>query len=312
MVALGGALTLADVVAVARGAAVEFPDQARDRVVAARDVIERVVASGETVYGVTTGFGSLADVRIEPSQAAALQLAIVRSHATAVGRPLSREEARAMLRHLALSPWSRWLDACAGGAYLSERAMAQGLPPARVSCDESLPFLRSSDRLDRACMASAEALYFPDQSFDAAACLAALHHAEDPRSVCRELSRVTRPGGRAALGDVALGSPAARFLNGFVDRHTENGHRGRFYSLEALADFFAAAGGREIEYQRAEIAWRFASAKDAILFCRDLFGLEPATSDAEVREALFELGAEPEGEGFRIPWSMHYVSATRE
>ena len=97
MVALGGALTLADVVAVARGAPVELPASARDRVVAARDVIERVVASGETVYGVTTGFGSLADVRIEPSQAAALQLGIVRSHATAVGRPLSREEARAML-----------------------------------------------------------------------------------------------------------------------------------------------------------------------------------------------------------------------
>ncbi len=97
MVALGGELTLADVVAVARGAAVEFPDLARERVVAANDVIERVVASGETVYGVTTGFGSLADVRIEPSQAAALQLGIVRSHATAVGRPLSREEARAML-----------------------------------------------------------------------------------------------------------------------------------------------------------------------------------------------------------------------
>ena len=97
MVALGGALTLADVVAVARGAAVELPDSARDRVVAARAVIDRVVASGETVYGVTTGFGSLADVRIEPSQTAALQLGIVRSHATAVGRPLSREEARAML-----------------------------------------------------------------------------------------------------------------------------------------------------------------------------------------------------------------------
>lgn len=97
MVAIGGALTLADVVAVARGASVELPAPARDRVVAARDVIERVVASGETVYGVTTGFGSLADVRIEPSQAAALQLGIVLSHATAVGRPLSREEARAML-----------------------------------------------------------------------------------------------------------------------------------------------------------------------------------------------------------------------
>ncbi|MGZ5302341.1 MAG: HAL/PAL/TAL family ammonia-lyase, partial [Actinomycetota bacterium] len=94
---LGEELTLAEVVAVARGAAVEFPDVARGRVEAARAVVERVVASGDTVYGVTTGFGSLADVRIDPSQAAALQLGIVRSHATAVGRPLSREEARAML-----------------------------------------------------------------------------------------------------------------------------------------------------------------------------------------------------------------------
>jgi histidine ammonia-lyase len=60
-------------------------------------VIDRAVDSNATVYGVTTGFGSLADVRIDPSQADALQAAIVRSHATAVGRPLAREEARAML-----------------------------------------------------------------------------------------------------------------------------------------------------------------------------------------------------------------------
>jgi len=96
-VQIGEALTFGDVVAVARGAPVAFSADARGRVEAARAVIDRVVASGETVYGVTTGFGSLADVRIEPSQAAALQLGIVRSHATAVGDPLSREEARAML-----------------------------------------------------------------------------------------------------------------------------------------------------------------------------------------------------------------------
>lgn len=96
-VRVGEELTLADVVAVARGGSVELPGSARERMVAARDVIERVVGSGASVYGVTTGFGSLVDVRIEPSQAAALQAGIVRSHATSVGRPLSREEARAML-----------------------------------------------------------------------------------------------------------------------------------------------------------------------------------------------------------------------
>ena len=96
-VQLGEALSLEDVVAVARGAEVAFADGARARVDAARKVIEDAVASGLTVYGVTTGFGALADTAIDPSQAAELQHGIVRSHATAVGRPLSRQEARAML-----------------------------------------------------------------------------------------------------------------------------------------------------------------------------------------------------------------------
>ncbi len=221
------------------------------------------------------------------------------------------EEARAMLRHLALAPASRWLDTCAGGGYLSLRASAEALPPARFACDESLQFLRSSDRPQAACLATAGALPFPDRSFDAAACLAALHHAEDPAAVSRELLRVTRPGGRAALGDVAEGSAASRFLNGFVDRRTETGHRGRFYALDALAGFLRAAGGREIRSERVEIAWRFSSEEDATHFCRDLFGLEPATRDSEIRTSLLELGGRPEGGGFRIPWSMHYVSAGR-
>jgi histidine ammonia-lyase len=94
---LGDPLALADVVAVARGAEVALAAGARERIHAARRTVEAAVESGATVYGVTTGFGSLASVRIEPAQADALQEGIVRSHATAVGEPLSREEARAML-----------------------------------------------------------------------------------------------------------------------------------------------------------------------------------------------------------------------
>ncbi|MBI3648988.1 MAG: histidine ammonia-lyase [Actinobacteria bacterium] len=96
-VLVGEPLTLADVVAVAGGERVAFPETSADRVRAARAVIERAVAGGRTVYGVTTGFGALADTRIDPSEAAELQSRIVRSHATAVGKPLSRDEARAML-----------------------------------------------------------------------------------------------------------------------------------------------------------------------------------------------------------------------
>jgi histidine ammonia-lyase len=96
-VRVGEPLSLQDVVAVSRGAAVELPPAAVERIGAARRVVEATVESNATVYGVTTGFGSLANVRIAPEQADALQEGIVRSHATAVGRPLSREETRAML-----------------------------------------------------------------------------------------------------------------------------------------------------------------------------------------------------------------------
>jgi histidine ammonia-lyase len=96
-VGVGESLSLDDVVAVARGEPVELAVGAVDRMRASRAVVDAKVASGETVYGVTTGIGSLATVRIAPEQAARLQEDIVKSHATAVGPPLPREEARAML-----------------------------------------------------------------------------------------------------------------------------------------------------------------------------------------------------------------------
>jgi histidine ammonia-lyase len=88
---------LDDVVAVARGEPVALAPQAAARIDAARAVIRAKADVGDVVYGVTTGFGSLADVRIERDRTVELQQAILRSHATAVGRPLAHDEARAML-----------------------------------------------------------------------------------------------------------------------------------------------------------------------------------------------------------------------
>ena len=96
-VQVGETLSIEDVVAVARGEPAELSMGAESRMLASRAVVEERVAAGDTVYGVTTGIGSLATVRIDPEQAARLQHDIVQSHATAVGPPLSRREARAML-----------------------------------------------------------------------------------------------------------------------------------------------------------------------------------------------------------------------
>jgi histidine ammonia-lyase len=69
----------------------------RARIERGRATVERLVASGEPVYGLTTGFGSLASVRIDPSDARALQRNLVRSHAVGAGEPLARDTVRGML-----------------------------------------------------------------------------------------------------------------------------------------------------------------------------------------------------------------------
>jgi histidine ammonia-lyase len=98
IVLTGADLSIADVEAVARGGQrVRLGDEARSRMVEARDVIERLVAAGEVVYGVTTGFGDLATTFIAPADSALLQENLLVSHAVGVGAPLQRDVVRAML-----------------------------------------------------------------------------------------------------------------------------------------------------------------------------------------------------------------------
>ncbi len=94
----GAELTVADVESVAlahRG--VRLDPGARERVLEARAVIDRLVASGEVVYGVTTGFGSLATTFVPPERARELQERLLLSHAAGVGEPLPTPVVRAML-----------------------------------------------------------------------------------------------------------------------------------------------------------------------------------------------------------------------
>ena len=94
----GRSLTIADVVAVARhDARVAVAPETRQRVTRSRAEVEAAVARGDTIYGVNTGFGKLAHVRIPPDDLRALQLNLIRSHASGVGEPLPVEAVRAMM-----------------------------------------------------------------------------------------------------------------------------------------------------------------------------------------------------------------------
>lgn len=94
----GQPLTLAEIEGVSiHGWRVAISPAARERVAQSRALIEQILAEGQTVYGVNTGFGKLSDVRIPPDKLAELQFNLVRSHAGGVGQPLSDAESRAML-----------------------------------------------------------------------------------------------------------------------------------------------------------------------------------------------------------------------
>ena len=94
----GERLTLEDLFRVVfDGAEAALAPAARERMNASRAVIERLAQSERAIYGVNTGFGKMASVRISREQIARLQINLVRSHACGVGAPLSQAETRAML-----------------------------------------------------------------------------------------------------------------------------------------------------------------------------------------------------------------------
>jgi len=94
----GRSLSIADVVAVARrNAPVVIDGRALEAVKQSRQAVEAAVERGQTMYGVNTGFGKLAHVRIRPEQARQLQLNLIRSHASGIGEPLPLEAVRAMM-----------------------------------------------------------------------------------------------------------------------------------------------------------------------------------------------------------------------
>jgi histidine ammonia-lyase len=125
----GKRLTLDGLAAVSeRRSRAALSPSARRAMAASRRVVERAVAEGHRVYGVTTGFGKFADVAIAREDLEELQVNLVRSHAAGVGEPLPDPEVRAMM-------------------VLRANALALGKSGVRVSTVETLLRMLAADIL---------------------------------------------------------------------------------------------------------------------------------------------------------------------
>jgi histidine ammonia-lyase len=95
----GRSLAIEDVVRIARepGTGVSVHPDARAALIESRRLVERAIATGQTIYGINTGFGKLANVRIPPDKLDILQVNLIRSHAAGVGPPLPAGVVRAVM-----------------------------------------------------------------------------------------------------------------------------------------------------------------------------------------------------------------------
>src|SRR5438270_8705942 len=79
------------------GEQASLDDASMQRVAEAAASVDRIVGGGDTVYGVNTGFGILANTRIPPERLAELQTNLIRSHSAGLGDPLPRHVTRLMI-----------------------------------------------------------------------------------------------------------------------------------------------------------------------------------------------------------------------
>jgi histidine ammonia-lyase len=95
----GQSLGIEDVVRVARNPTVRVSVAlgARRALLQSRGLVDRAIGSGRTIYGINTGFGKLANVRIPPDQLDQLQTNLIRSHAAGIGAPLPASVVRAIM-----------------------------------------------------------------------------------------------------------------------------------------------------------------------------------------------------------------------
>ncbi|CAD5216638.1 unnamed protein product [Bursaphelenchus xylophilus] len=94
----GESLTLEDLVDCSKDLVrIELSEEAKQRVRDSREFLLKIAREHKIVYGITTGFGTFANVAIEPADIRKLQLNLVRSHATGYGRYLEPSKARMLL-----------------------------------------------------------------------------------------------------------------------------------------------------------------------------------------------------------------------
>lgn len=228
-------------------------------------------------------------------------------HAAMAAFPLARqEEFHEAVSSLALEPGCSVCDIPAGGGYLCDFIDA---PVDFLFVETSTLFANHCPRDERHRVlqtASLEDLPVADESMHRVLSLAAMHHVPNKSRAVSEVQRMLKPGGRAVIADVEVGTGTAKFLNEFVNQYNSMGHEGRFLDK----DFYDCIEGEGLvlsELRRPEMQWGFTSVDDMTTFCTQLFGLDLASPQDVLSGIETHLGYVNSLSGVAMNWQLVYA-----
>jgi SAM-dependent methyltransferase len=196
-------------------------------------------------------------------------------------------------------------DMPSGGGYLAEY-LWPGMD--YLAIDPATDFFVEWPKPLQRLLAEITKVPLADQSADYIVSLAGLHHEPSLPRVFAEMRRLLRPGGRIVLADVAVDTPPARFLNGFVAENCPLGHDGRFLD-ERTAPALEAAGFSIADDQLIQLPWTFHSFDEVGEFCRHLFGITGLGVEKAAEAMDREIGLEVEDGRPRLKWMLRRIVA---
>ena len=223
-------------------------------------------------------------------------------------------ERRLLIERLHLDGDERCCDVPAGGGFVADglRAALEEDAPSVICIEPSARFAEALASHHELYLQPLERCGLQDGSIDAVVSLAGLHHIQDRSAVYAEWARILKTGGRLAVADVQTGTGPALFLNGFVDRHNSQGHRGWFIDEGEWERALTGAGFDRVESKLENTRWHFKNASAMAQFCHGLFGIDGASPD-EVLHALNEtVGIRQLSAGIELQWTLRYARAVKQ
>ena len=212
-------------------------------------------------------------------------------------------EFRAVLEPLRGATDGLVCDMPSGGAYL-QKHLPSGMR--YVAVDPASGFFKGPTDAQWV-RAEISDVPLPDKSVDYIVSLAGLHHEPSLPAVFEEMRRILRCDGIGVIADVAVGTPPAIFLNGFVDTHNPLGHEGRFLD-ERLGGLLQDAGFEVLEDELVPVPWEFDTIQDAGEFGRYLFGVMDLTAEQVSNELERAIGCNRESGMVRVEWVLRRVT----